>query len=133
VVMAIGTGLGYGHVREGKIVMGSHGEYSRLNDLPGPGNNTFEELLGGAGLTPNPTDQQKEMANRAAEHALRMISTLLFPDVIVVCGTVGMQPWLNLELPEKEGWPNVPVVRSPLGADAGLYGAAALALYPPEL
>jgi len=133
VVMAIGTGLGYGHVREGKIVMGSHGEYSRLNDLPGPGNKTFEELLGGAGLTPNPTDQQKEMANQAVEHAIRMISTLLFPDVIVVCGTVGMQPWLNLELPEKEGWPNVPVVRSPLGADAGLYGAAALALYPPEL
>jgi len=132
VVMAIGTGLGFGHVREGKIEMGKHGEYSRLNDLPGPGNKTFEQLLGGAGLTPNPSDEQKEMANRAVEHAIRMVSTFLFPDVVVVCGTVGMQPWLNLELPEQEGWPNVPVARSPFGADAGLYGAAALALYPPE-
>lgn len=133
VVLAIGTGLGFGHVRKGKIVMGTHGEYSRLNDLPGPGNKTFEQLLGGAALTPNPSDEQKAMANAAVEHAIRMVSTFLFPDVIVLCGTVGMQPWLNVDLPEKEGWPSVPVVRSPFGADAGLYGAAALALFPPEL
>lgn len=133
VVLALGTGLGYGHVKEGRIVMGAEGLYSRLNDLPGPDGQTFEQTLGGKFLTSEPDEHQKELANRAAEHAVRMISTLLFPDVIIVCGTVGMQPWLNIDLPLKEGWPAVPVVRSPFGADAGLYGAAALALYPPDL
>ena len=131
VVLAIGTGLGFGHVREGKIVMGAEGLYSRLNDLPSPGGKTFEQLLGGFALTPKPTKKQKGEANEAIHHAIRMISTFLFPDVIIVCGTVGMQPWLDLNLPPLEGWPTVPVVRSPFGADAGLYGAAAIALFPP--
>jgi N-acetylmannosamine-6-phosphate 2-epimerase/N-acetylmannosamine kinase len=131
VVLAIGTGLGFGHVREGKIVMGPEGLYSRLNDLPGPGGKTYEQLLGGFFLSKEPSEELKQEASEAIHHAIRMVSTFLFPDVVIICGTVGMQPWLNLELEPKEGWPNVPVVRSPFGADAGLYGAAAVALYPP--
>jgi putative N-acetylmannosamine-6-phosphate epimerase len=131
VVLAIGTGLGFGHVRQGKIVMGPQGEYSRLNDVPGPGSKTFEQILGGMFLTAEPTHEQKALANEAVHNAIRMVSTFTFPDVVVVCGTVGMQAWLNLDIPPVEGWPQVPVVRSPFGADAGLQGAAALALYPP--
>ncbi len=131
VVLAIGTGLGFGHVREGKIVMGAEGLYSRLNDLSGPGGKTFEQLMGGFALTPNPSDEQKSMANEAIHAAIRMVSTFLFPDVVVVCGTVGMQAWLDVNLPPKEGWPSTPVVRSPYGADAGIYGAASVAIYPP--
>jgi putative N-acetylmannosamine-6-phosphate epimerase/predicted NBD/HSP70 family sugar kinase len=131
VVLAIGTGLGFGHVREGKIVMGPQGEYSRLNDIPGPGGKSFEQILGGMFLTATPSDEQKALANEAVHHAIRMVSTFLFPDVVILCGTVGMQPWLNLEVEVEPGWPKGRVERSPLHADAGLYGAAALALYPP--
>jgi N-acetylmannosamine-6-phosphate 2-epimerase/N-acetylmannosamine kinase len=131
VVLAIGTGLGFGHVRQGQIVMGSEGEYSRLNDIPGPSGKSFEQILGGIFLTPTPSDEQKALANEAIHSAIRMVSTFLFPDVVVVCGTVGMQPWLDLDLQWEPGWPRVPVERSPYGADAGLFGAAALALYPP--
>jgi putative N-acetylmannosamine-6-phosphate epimerase/predicted NBD/HSP70 family sugar kinase len=130
-VLAIGTGLGFGHVREGKIVRGQGGLYSRLNDLPTPNGKTFEQLLGGFALTSTPTEEQKREANEAIHHAIRMVSTFLFPDIVIVCGTVGMQPWLDLELPHLEGWPDVPVVRSPFGANAGLFGAAAIALFPP--
>lgn len=131
--LAIGTGVGFGFVREGKLFAGPGGEYSRLNDLPAVDGKTYEELLGGAALSPHPTEQQRAAANAAVQHAIRTISTLLFPDVIVVCGTVGMQRWLKLKGPKQKGIPAIPVERSPFGPNAGLFGAAALALWPPEL
>ena len=128
--LAIGTGLGFGYVREGEILMGSGGEYTRINDSLAPNGETYEELLGGLFLTKEPTAQQKIHANEAIAEVLSLIDTFLFPEVIVVCGTVGMQPWLDLAIPDKEGFPRVPVVRSPFGADAGIHGAAAIALFP---
>jgi hypothetical protein len=61
------------------------------------------------------------MAHRAGLRASKVISTLFHPDTIVLCGGVGLSDWLNLDFP-----------KSPFGADAGLYGAAALALWKPE-
>lgn len=131
--LALGTGVGCGLVADGAIWRGPYGEYPRLNDLH-IGTETFEELLGGAALSRNPTEAQEAQAVRAAKEAVRVLAALWMPDVIVVCGGVGLSGWmqqrvysLNAGLPE--GCVKPKVVPSPLGANAGLYGAAALALY----
>jgi predicted NBD/HSP70 family sugar kinase len=120
--LAIGTGVGMGFVREGKLQIGANGAPSHLNDLPAPGGATYEALLGGAALTSTPTPEQKRLAHEAFESAVHTICTMLMPDVVVVCGGIGLQPWL-----QTEGL----IVRSPFGQDAGLYGAASLAIFPP--
>ncbi|HLP00245.1 MAG TPA: hypothetical protein VK171_16730, partial [Fimbriimonas sp.] len=58
---------------------------------------------------------------------VKSIKETLFPDVIVVCGGVGLAPWMLPHLVE------LGCVASPYGAEAGLYGAAALAQYPSDL
>jgi predicted NBD/HSP70 family sugar kinase len=118
--LALGTGLGFGLVDRGRLLRGPRGQYPRLNDAPASQNKSFEDLLGGAALTDSPTDGQIAEARHAANAALDLIRSLYLPDEIVLCGGVGFAPWLDLNLP-----------RSPFGADAGLYGAAALALWPP--
>lgn len=123
--LALGTGVGCGFVADGRIWMGPRGEYPRINDLP-VGAATFEELLGGASLTPRPTDGQKADALRALEGAVEVIRSTMFPDDIVVCGSVGLSSWMHRHLSE------LGLKVSPFGADAGLFGAAALVLYPPE-
>ncbi|HEY3780385.1 MAG TPA: putative N-acetylmannosamine-6-phosphate 2-epimerase [Fimbriimonadaceae bacterium] len=130
-VLTIGTGVGFGFVKEGRIEQGPGGEYTRINDSLAPNGETYEELLGGLFLTPHPSEEQKKMANQAIGEVFRLVTTFLFPDLILVSGTVGMQSWLNLELQPKEGFPVTPIIRSPFGADAGIFGAAAVALYPP--
>lgn len=122
--LALGTGVGCGFVREGKIWCGRRGEYPRVNDLPAVGGASYEELLGGLHLTKEPTEAQKADAIRALEGAVKALNDLYFPDDIVVCGSVGLSPWLTPEL-ERLG-----ATVSPFGSDAGLYGAAALALFP---
>lgn len=117
--LALGTGVGFGLVDRGTILMGPQGQYPRLNDL-GFVIGTVEDALGGAALTENPTPEQRERARDAARAAVEVVHSLMLPDVIVLCGAVGLTDWLDLELP-----------KSPFGADAGLYGAAALAIYPP--
>lgn len=152
--LALGTGVGCGLVDRGCLVMGRGGQALKLNDLQTPGGKTFEELLGGAGLTPDPSPRQREDAKHALAHALLTLQAMAMPDVIVVCGGVGLAPWLDVEGIAKEcfggadatapvqphaaddlAWQNAwvwpRIVRSPFGADAGLYGAAALALFPP--
>lgn len=119
--LALGTGVGFGLVDRGRLIMGKRGDYMRLNDVPLPGGATFEDLLGGAALTPNPTADQRRLANEAARAAARLIETLYYPESIVLCGGVGLSDWLEVDLP-----------RSPYGAEAGLIGAASLALFPPE-
>ena len=52
------------------------------------------------------------------------IGVLRFPDVLVVCGSVGLSDILADECERLE------VVPSPFGVDAGLMGAAALVRYP---
>lgn len=121
--LALGTGVGCGFVQEGKIWAGRRGEYPRINDLPAPQGRSYEELLGGINLTRKPSDAQKKDAVSALEGALKALKDLYFPDVIVVGGSVGLSPWLSPHL-ERLG-----AVPSPFGPDAGLYGAAALALF----
>lgn len=124
--LALGTGVGAGFVANHRLEMGAGGGYPRLNDLSPMTGKTFEDLLGGAALTPNPTESQMDEARLAATRAVRVLQALWMPDVIVLTGGVGLQPWLGLdELPS--------VVRSPYGSDAGLWGAAWLAWSPPNL
>lgn len=119
--LALGTGVGCGYVRAGRLVVGPGGAYPRLNDLPAADGKTYEELLGGAALTREPSADQKAAAQAALRAAVETVRAIAMPDVVVVCGGVGLAHWL--ELPEG-------VVRSPYGEEAGLHGAAALARFP---
>lgn len=122
--LALGTGVGCGFVQQGHLWSGRRGEYPRINDLPAAEGQSYESLLGGLHLTKTPTDEQKANALRALEGAVGALRDLYFPDDIVVCGSVGLSDWLAPELAR------VGAVVSPFGSDAGLYGAAALALFP---
>ena len=104
--------------------MGRQGEYPRINDLPTAFGKTYEDALGGLHLTKTPSEDQRSIAVQAFQGALFAIRNLYFPDDIVIAGSVGLSDWMQPEL-VKEG-----VVPSPFGHEAGLYGAAALALYP---
>jgi predicted NBD/HSP70 family sugar kinase len=122
--LALGTGVGVGFVAHHRLEMGAGGGYPRLNDLSPIDGETFEDLLGGAALSQDPTGEQRDRARLAATRAVRVLQALWMPDAIVLAGGVGLQPWLGLdELPS--------VVPSPYGADAGLWGAAWLAWSPP--
>jgi putative N-acetylmannosamine-6-phosphate epimerase len=125
--LAIGTGVGCGFVQEGKIWSGPRGEYPRVNDLSAPTGQTYEALLGGLHLTADPTEEQQESAKAALRSAVDALRGLYFPDEIVVCGGVGLADWLQEEVLE------LSLVPSPFGHDAGLFGAAALALFPDYL
>ncbi len=119
--LALGTGVGFGLVDRGRILMGSQGEYPRLNDLRSSTGRPFEERLGGGMLEGRWTED----ARNAAEELLQTVASLYHPEVIVVCGGLGLSESFDpRDLPC--AW-----ARSPYGIDAGLYGAAALALYPP--
>jgi putative N-acetylmannosamine-6-phosphate epimerase/predicted NBD/HSP70 family sugar kinase len=123
--LALGTGVGCGFVQDGRIWAGRRGEYPRINDLPTSGGATYEDLLGGIHLTKEPTDDQKQIAVQALEDALFAVRNLYFPDDVIVAGSVGLSDWMRPHLDRLETHP------SPFGTDAGLYGAAALALFPP--
>lgn len=116
--LALGTGVGFGLVDRGHLWMGPRGEYPRLNDCAFD-RGSIEDLLGGVALR-DAGEEERAEARRAARHALSLIRGLFLPDEVVVCGGVGLAPWLDLE-----------ATPSPFGADAGLYGAAALAIWPP--
>jgi putative N-acetylmannosamine-6-phosphate epimerase/predicted NBD/HSP70 family sugar kinase len=127
--LALGTGVGAGFAYQGRLWAGPRGEYPRINDLYGPsvggvGGQTYEDLLGGIHLTKQPTDEQIAHAVTAFESAIQAIRNLYFPDDVVVGGGVGMSAWLAPHLA------GLGVISSPIGPDAGLYGAAALTLYP---
>lgn len=120
--LAIGTGVGCGLVTGQRLHMGRQGDYPRLNDLPFEGG-TVEDALGGGsgGLFQDPA-----RARRAAEFVLQTACATWQPEVVVLCGAVG------LALADQVRVHGVKLVRSPYGEDAGLFGAAALALYPPD-
>ncbi|MEZ0327750.1 MAG: putative N-acetylmannosamine-6-phosphate 2-epimerase [Fimbriimonas sp.] len=122
--LALGTGVGCGFVQENRIWSGRRGEYPRINDLPAPAGSTYEDLLGGIHLTRLPTAEQKEKAVKALQGAITALRDFYFPDEIIIAGSVGLSEWLAPHLEEHGAKP------SPFGADAGLYGAAALALFP---
>lgn len=120
--LTLGTGVGCGFVARGHIEMGRHGEYPRINDLRLAEGHTLEDYLGGAALTAGTS--QPDWAVGAAKIAIEAVETLYFPDVIVLAGGVGLSPLMRPLLGGK-------IVASPFGEDAGLYGAAAIALFPP--
>lgn len=120
--IALGTGVGFGLVERGRILLGRGGEYPRLNDLVTQHGQTVEALLGGAAMGPNPSVSDREMAQEVCDWVIQTAMTLYYPDHFVVCGGVGLAPWLS---------PGVP--RSPFGQEAGLFGAAALALFMPSV
>lgn len=123
--LALGTGVGCGFVEDGRIWCGRQGEYPRINDLPTTLGQTYEDLLGGVHLTQEPSLDQVSVAIRALEDAVFAIRNLYFPDVVVIAGSVGLSGWMAPELKR------LGLESSPFGTDAGLYGAAALALYLP--
>jgi putative N-acetylmannosamine-6-phosphate epimerase len=122
--LAIGTGVGCGFVQKGQIWCGRRGEYPRINDLPAGGGRSYEELLGGIHLSPQPTESAKADAVIALKGAMKALRDLYFPDEIVIAGSVGLSEWLAPHVAEEGG------VLSPFGREAGIHGAAALALYP---
>lgn len=122
--LALGTGVGCGFVAKGRIWHGPRGEYPRINDLP-TARGTIEELLGGAALSPHPDEARREGAVAALRAAVQVLRGAMMPEEIVVCGAVGLSSWMQPVLAE------LGLRTSPFGADAGLFGAAALALYPP--
>lgn len=122
--LALGTGVGAGLVSGHRIFCGPRGNYPRINDLNWM-DATFESKLGGASLTKEPTEDHQKEAIQVAKMSLQVIESMWAPDHVIVCGGVGLAPWLADSL--RGGH----VTLSPFGADAGLYGAAALALFPP--
>lgn len=124
VTLAVGTGVGCGFVQEGRIWSGPRGEYPRVNDLPSKLGKTYEELLGGQHLTKEPTEQQKADAVLALEGSVSALQGLYYPEDIVIAGSVGLCDWIRPHV-ERLG-----LIPSPFDHDAGLYGAAALALFP---
>jgi N-acetylmannosamine-6-phosphate 2-epimerase/N-acetylmannosamine kinase len=124
--LAIGTGLGAGFVQHGRIWAGRKGEYPRINDLPTRTGQTYEKLLGGINLGKQPTLEQQTQAIEALEDAVLAVRNLYFPDAILIAGSVGLSDWMAPHLARLE------VVPSPFGTQAGLFGAAATTLFPPE-
>lgn len=119
--LALGTGVGAGFIRRGEILHGKRGEYPRLNDVLVGGGETVEQHLGGAALSPNPTQEQKAKAIEAVQVVVRLVQEMMYPDEIVIAGSVGLSDWLLPILQELNCTP------SPYGSDAGLYGSYWLA------
>jgi putative N-acetylmannosamine-6-phosphate epimerase len=110
--VALGTGLGAGLVCDGRLDSGPFGAYPRLNDALARDGRRFEDAL----------CSDRPSLGALAELA-GLCRALFRPEVVVLCGARGLLPELLT------AWPGA--VPSPYGADAGLYGAAALAFDPP--
>lgn len=123
--LAIGTGVGCGFVVDGRIWMGPRGEYSHVNDMPMIAGKTCEEVLAGRVLGPKASKEAKLVAEQALRISVETIRTMWFPDDIVIGGGVGLAGWMQPTAKE------LGLRVSPFGGDAGLFGAAAVVLYPP--
>jgi len=122
--LAFGTGVGAGLVDQMRLLVGPQGEYPRLNDLRLPTGERCEDVLGGAALGMNPSVAHQEAAIAAAQYALRTARGLYHPEIVVMAGGVGTAEWLLPHLDDVE--------LTPYGDNAGLMGAAWLALRPPQ-
>jgi len=116
--------VGCGFVVNGKVWMGGRGEYSHVNDLPTSEGGTIEDVLAGRALGPSASPEEKQAAERALGVAVNAMRTMWFPEEIVIGGAVGLSSWMRPTLRALD------LRASPFGGDAGLFGAAALALYP---
>lgn len=117
--LALGTGVGFGLVERGDLWRGPSGEPPGFNDVEFRQGRTYEEVLGGASRAAGSEGDAGEV-EAAFDSLVELCQRLFLPDRIYVCGSVGLA--MSRESP---------AVRSPFGEFAGLYGAAALALYTP--
>lgn len=117
--LALGTGVGFGLVEKGNLWCGPNGEPPGFNDLEFREGRTFEGVLGGASRLGTSGGDTSELET-AFDSLVNLCQRLYLPDAVYVCGSVGLAV-------SREGL----AVRSPFGELAGLYGAAALALYTP--
>lgn len=124
--LALGTGVGTGFVHHFQFVPVKRGFPSGINDVFTAAGKTIEDLCGGGGLGKDPTAEERSVAIAAAREAVRVIESVYAPDIIVVSGGVGLSEWMLEALTDGIVQP------TPFGHDAGLYGAAALALFPPR-
>lgn len=121
--LAIGTGLGCGMVVDGKLVTNAKGDYPRWNEQSYTLNGetrTFEQWLGGAYWPKVCSGEEIELRRQAFAMLISQILKIHQPDVIVVSGSVGLSPELNLISAEGK------VICTPL-EDPALLGAAWLA------
>ncbi|MBS1713527.1 MAG: putative N-acetylmannosamine-6-phosphate 2-epimerase [Armatimonadetes bacterium] len=128
--ISLGTGVGAGYVVREELLTAWNGRYPRVNDLFLPGGLTVEESLGGKIAARLHSDDEKLGYYRVFESVLALVHDLFMPDGIVVCGGVAASDWFQ-KLAEDEELHEHACSLSPFGEDAGLYGAAALALWPP--
>ncbi len=124
-VLALGTGVGFGVVSEQRLWIGEGGEPPHLNDTRFDRTRTIEDVLGGLALSEGRDPQAQAEAREAAKAAIDAARKLFHPDQVIVCGGVGLSDWMAETLAE-EG-----AMASPYGADAGLIGAAWIALRAP--
>lgn len=118
--LAFGTGVGCGLVDRCRIA-GSPSVPPGFASLRLSTGKAVEEELGGRYLG----DGSGSARHRAlAREAVAMAREVFQPDDVVVCGGVGLTDWFQEAV---QGL----AVASPYGASAGLYGAAAIALWPP--
>ncbi|MCB0825153.1 MAG: putative N-acetylmannosamine-6-phosphate 2-epimerase [Armatimonadetes bacterium] len=117
VTLAIGSGVGVGIIDREQILT-QNGEYPRLNDLPYQDTNV-EAVLGGKHGIGSDEDKQQ-----ALEFCLDVVR-LYAPDHIILCGGVSNASWIQKAIRGN-------ICASPYGEDAGLIGAAWLALNPPR-
>ncbi|MCX7800681.1 MAG: putative N-acetylmannosamine-6-phosphate 2-epimerase [Fimbriimonadales bacterium] len=130
--LLVGKSVACGLCNQQSLVLGSLGQHPRLDEMPTTCGKSFEALLEGVSTSPRPTEEQRARANAAIAEAVRLIGGLWLPEVVVLSGPVGSAEWVELELGYRKGWAQFRVLPSPLGGQAALHGAAALALFPPK-
>jgi hypothetical protein len=130
--LLVGKTVACGLCTQQGLVLGSMGQHPRLDEMPTSLGKSFEELLKGVSTAPRPTEEQRARGNAAIAEAVRLIAGLWLPEVVVLSGPIGSADWVELDLGYRKGWAQFRVLPSPLGGQAALHGAAALALFPPK-
>lgn len=128
--LSLGTGVGAGYVVRDELLTARSGCYPRINDLLLPTGLSVEESLCGHVAASRQTEDDRREYVKVFASVLAMVRHLFMPDRIVVCGGVAASGWFQ-GLAEEEKIFDHACSLSPFGEDAGLYGAAALALWPP--
>lgn len=124
--LAIGTGVGAGYTLAGKLLLGMAGDYLHVNDWRMEDGRTVEETIGGMYQPESPTEADNLCLEVSVARVVDRVFHSYQPDKVVLCGSIGSSPAILKMFESRDD-----VVSSPFGADAGLYGAAALALFPP--
>jgi putative N-acetylmannosamine-6-phosphate epimerase/predicted NBD/HSP70 family sugar kinase len=125
--LALGTGVGSGFAEGDHLVCSEGGMPPEINDMQFDAQGTVEDAVGGLSYSNSNDPKAKDRAESAAKYAIGVMRTVWAPDNIVIGGGLGLSNWMREALKDEPG-----VTQSPFGEDAGIYGAAALALWPPR-